>query len=93
MSDSEVFYSNTPPEALNNIENKTSTASDADNPVDSPSRLLSSRMATIVTAIIAAVVMGTAVGAGVGVGLRKQTSIGGSSTAVMSTVTRTASGR
>ena len=99
MHDSEVFYSDTPPEALKKISDilpevsnkKSRTASD--DSADSSSRSLSPRMTIIVTAIIAAVLVGVAVGVGVGVGLRKQRSDSGPSTVVMSTVTRTASGR
>ena len=102
MHDSEVFYSDTPPEALkrisdilpevsNNIEYKSRKA--RDDSADSSSRSLSPRMTIIVTAIIAAVLVGIAVGVGVGVGLRKQRSRSGPTTVVMSTVTRTASGR
>ncbi|KAL8786731.1 MAG: hypothetical protein Q9195_008106 [Heterodermia aff. obscurata] len=83
----EVFYSDTPPEALNNIRNKSPTASDSSADSYRPS----SRMTIIVTAIIAALLVGTAVGVGVGVGLKKQRSGNDSSTIVMSTVTRTAS--
>ena len=88
---SEVFYSDTPPEALDIVEIKTPTAN---NGSASPtSRSLSPRILIIVTAIIATVLVGVVVGVGVGVGLRKQRSDSDSSTVVASTVTRTASGR
>ena len=77
MPDSEVFYSDTPPEALDTIKHRKSTVS---NGSDKPTpHALSPRFIIIVTAIIATVLVGAAVGVGVGVGLRKQRSGSGSS--------------
>ena len=91
MPGSEVFYSDTPPEAFDTIENKRHTVSNGS--AGPTSRALSPRILIIVTAIIATVLVGTAVGVGVGVGLRKQKSSSGPSTLVASTVTRIAPGR
>ena len=87
ISGSEVFYSDTPPEALDMIETRKSVVSKGSG--DITSRSWSPRFTIIVTAIIAIVLVGVAVGVGVGFGLRKQRSGSGSSRLVASTVTKT----
>ena len=87
MPGSEVFYSDTPPEALTVIDERKSTVNAGS--ASFTTHRLSPRIIIIVTAMIVTIVVGIAVGAGVGVGLTKQKSGNRSS----STVTRTAPGR
>ncbi|KAL8786987.1 MAG: hypothetical protein Q9195_007965 [Heterodermia aff. obscurata] len=89
VSGSEVFYSDTPPEALDIVKNRRPTKRNGS--IDTTSRPFTPCFIIIVTAIIATVLVGATVGVGVGVGLKKQISGSDSTTVVANTITRTAS--
>ncbi|KAG7004505.1 ToMV susceptible protein tm-1(GCR26) [Physcia stellaris] len=83
----EIFYSDSPPEAIPTDEKRNSLQTGS--LATSPSSRLSSRMVIVITAIIAAVIVGLAVGIGMGLGLKRQSASSNVSTMVPSAVAST----